>query len=88
VLELRRMFVAAAWRGEPHRIAEGLLAALLEHAGRSGMQALWLGTSARFARAHRFYARHGFRRVARAEIPGGFVFLPMDDLLFHRPVRA
>ena len=85
--EVRRMFVAEAWRGGPHHVADRLLTTLLTHATAGRMQTLWLGTSKHFLAAHRFYERNDFRRTAAAAVPPGFIYVPIDDYFYARPVQ-
>src|SRR5689334_609626 len=58
---LRKMFVAAAFRGREHGTAKRLLDALLEWSQARGLREIFLGTTASFLAAHRFYEKHGFR---------------------------
>ena len=85
--EVRRMFVAAAWRGGPHHVADQLLTTLLTHAAARRTHTLWLGTSTHFLAAHRFYEKHDFRRVGAAAVPPGFIALPIEKHFYARPVQ-
>jgi GNAT superfamily N-acetyltransferase len=79
---LRKMFVLASHRGREHGVAARLLETLLEHARRVGLSGVWLGTTDKFVAAHRFYEKHGFRRVEKAELPEGFLFMPVDTRFY------
>ena len=60
-LELKRLYVAAAWHGRG--VAQALMDAALMAARTCGARTLWLGVWERNPRAAAFYAKHGFRRV-------------------------
>jgi N-acetylglutamate synthase-like GNAT family acetyltransferase len=81
---LRKMFVRADMRGAPHRIAERLLDALLAWAGARGFAEIYLDTLDAFAAARRFYARHGFEELAKAEMPADFPAMNWDGHFFRR----
>jgi len=85
---LRKMFVRASHRGREHRTAARLLEALLDHARRQGLVAVWLGTTDKFLAAHRFYEKSGFREIARAELPPGFLFMPVDTKFYALDLRG
>lgn len=85
---LRKMFVLPAYRGPEHRTAARLLTALLQHARARGLASVWLGTTDKFLAAHRFYEKHGFRQVAKAELPPGFLFMPVDTKFYGLDLRG
>lgn len=62
VLELRRMFVRADWRGRG--VAQALLDALMRRAQELGAAQIWLETGDRQLAAHRLYRRYGFDPIA------------------------
>lgn len=62
VLELRRLFVRADWRGRG--IAQALLDALSRRALDQGATQIWLETGDRQLAAHRLYERLGFTPIA------------------------
>lgn len=80
---LRKMFVAQAWRGREHGVAKGLLEALLAHARQQELQAVWLGTTAKFLAAHRFYEKNGFAEVAEAMLPATFPLMKVDSKFYR-----
>lgn len=61
--EIKRMYVRPQVRGQG--IAEGLLKALEEYAGRAGYRALYLDTKDDLTTAIRFYQRHGYEPCER-----------------------
>lgn len=80
---LRKMFVAKAWRGREHGAASGLLRILVTHARERQLQAIWLGTTAKFLAAHRFYEKHGFSEVAEKNLPAAFPVMKVDTKFYH-----
>ncbi len=79
---LRKMFVAPAYRGAPAHTAARLLATLLDHARRQGLQEVILGTTEAFLAAHRFYEKHGFRPVAAEALPTSFPRMAVDTRFY------
>lgn len=80
---LRKMFVAAGHRGPRHGVAQGLLATLLASGRARGVREIFLGTTARFLAAHRFYEKNGFREIARAELPTSFPIMTVDSKFYR-----
>ncbi|MGZ3420107.1 MAG: GNAT family N-acetyltransferase [Polyangiales bacterium] len=85
---LRKMFVAAEWRGREHGVGAALLAALIEHARAQGVPCLRLGTRPEMHAAHRFYEKHGFVRIAPSELPASFPRMPLDTLFYRLDLVA
>ena len=81
---LRKMFVAADWRGAEHGVARALLNALIDHAKRSGTKTIWLGTTAKFLAAHRFYEKNGFDEVTEGTLPPSFPRMKVDTKFYRR----
>ncbi len=81
---LRKMFVAEDWRGGRPGIAKTLLDALIEHAQRAGTRTIWLGTTAKFLAAHRFYEKNGFGEVAAETLPESFPRMKVDTKFYRR----
>lgn len=81
---LRKMFVAADWRGAKPGIAKTLLDALIDHAQSAGTKTVWLGTTAKFLAAHRFYEKNGFDEVAAETLPGSFPRMKIDTKFYRR----
>jgi len=80
---LRKMFVAAEYRGADKGIAGRLLAALLDHGRDKGFRTLFLGTTDRFLAAHRFYEKAGFSQVDPAELPPSFPRMVVDSRFYR-----
>lgn len=92
---LRKMFVAAGWRGRERvmgvggsGVAQALLDRAVAHAAGAGVRELWLGTTERFAAAHRFYERNGFARAQRHDVPPGFPLMAVDSRFYGWPVSG
>jgi GNAT superfamily N-acetyltransferase len=80
---LRKMFVRADRRGREHGVADALLATLLAHARAQGLRVLRLGTRPEMRAAHRFYEKHGFRRVESEELPASFPRMNVDSVFYR-----
>jgi len=80
---LRKMFVKAAYRGAPHRLAGRLLEGLLGHAAQCRIDEIFLGTTEKFRAAHRFYEKSGFTLVGERALPDRFPRMN-GDTRFYR----
>lgn len=79
---LRKMFVRKSHRGPEHGIARLLLDTLLDHARQSGLAEIYLGTTAKFLAAHRFYEKSGFDLVDEADLPERFPRMAVDSRFY------
>ncbi|RRV09289.1 GNAT family N-acetyltransferase [Pseudomonas sp. v388] len=79
---LRKMFVAAEYRGREFGVAAKLLHRLVEDAGRNGVKDIFLGTTDKFLAAHRFYEKHGFSEVAKENLPASFPLMAVDSKFY------
>jgi GNAT superfamily N-acetyltransferase len=80
---LRKMFVAAPFRGRALGVARRLLDGLLDWAAERGMTEIFLGTTESFRAAHRFYERSGFAEVARSALPAAFPVMAVDSKFYR-----
>ena len=80
---LRKMFVKAEYRGAEHGVARRLLAALLQWCRAQSVAEVYLGTTARFLAAHRFYEKSGFIEISRAELPSAFPIMTVDTKFYR-----
>ena len=80
---LRKMFVAAAYRGQRHGTAKALLETLLTHARRVEIRTIYLGTTEKFIAAHRFYEKHGFELVTSGCLPASFPRMKVDSRFYR-----
>lgn len=83
---LRKMFVAAGHRGAAHGIAQRLLDTLLAHARADGLRRLYLGTTASFLAAHRFYEKQGFEAISASALPPAFPIMQVDTRFYTRTI--
>ena len=86
---LRKMFVAADHRGprpDGAPVAARLLDALLSHAREAGFRRIVLGTTERFAAAHRFYEKQGFVPIEERALPPGFPRMSVDTRFYEMPL--
>jgi N-acetylglutamate synthase-like GNAT family acetyltransferase len=79
---LRKMFVAAPFRGRELGVAAKLLDALLAHARARGVAEIFLGTTDKFLAAHRFYEKKGFRELQKADLPKTFPVMAVDSKFY------
>lgn len=79
---LRKMFVAAPYRGREHGVASRLLQALLAHARARRLSRIYLGTTDKFLAAHRFYEKNGFHLVDVADLPESFPRMAVDTRFY------
>lgn len=79
---LRKMFVAAEWRGREHGVARQLLERLLTTSRERGIRSVFLGTTDKFHAAHRFYEKNGFVEIVRADLPKGFPLIAVDTKFY------
>lgn len=80
---LRKMFVAAPWRGRTHGVARQLLAKLIALARDRGVDAIFLGTTSAFLAAHRFYEANGFTRIDPTHLPATFPRMAVDTIFYR-----
>lgn len=81
-LALRKMFVAASHRGREHGTAKHLLDGAIAWAVAKGVSQIFLGTTAKFLAAHRFYEKNGFRLVEKSELPAAFPVMVVDTRFY------
>ena len=80
---LRKMFVAAPWRGKQFGVAQALLETLLAHANDTGTDEIVLGTVEILRAACRFYEKNGFMKVAPEDLPTGYPRMAVDSLFYR-----
>lgn len=74
--ELRDVFLDKEYRGPHTGFAKKLLDTVLAWSKEHNVNKIYLGTTLAFRAAHRFYEKHGFREIARKEMPS--YCQPMD----------
>ena len=85
---LRKMFVDAAFRGGVHGTAQRLLEAAIAWCLERGVRDVYLGTTAAFLAAHRFYEKNGFIGIDKAALPVAFPVMSVDTRFFRRSLHA
>jgi len=80
---LRKMFVAASHRGPAHGTARRLLEGAIGWARDKAIQQIYLGTTAKFLAAHRFYEKHGFALVDKETLPASFPVMVVDTRFYR-----
>jgi N-acetylglutamate synthase-like GNAT family acetyltransferase len=81
---LRKMFVTATHRGPEQSVARRLLETLIAWCQARGVREVYLGTTAKFLAAHRFYEKNGFREIAQTELPASFPIMTVDTKFYSR----
>jgi GNAT superfamily N-acetyltransferase len=81
---LRKMFVRPDFRGPDKGTAQLLLDALLDWCHARAVRDIYLGTTAQFLAAHRFYQRNGFSEIAKSALPAAFPIMEVDTKFYHR----
>jgi N-acetylglutamate synthase-like GNAT family acetyltransferase len=85
---LRKMFVHPDFRGPQAGTAKRLLDTLLDWARTQEVREIFLGTTAKFLAAHRFYEKNGFSEISKASLPPAFPIMAVDTRFFQRRVEA
>lgn len=80
---LRKMFVAAPYRGREWGVASALLNTLMMHARDRGVVEIFLGTTAKFLAAHRFYEKNGFVDIPPGDLPARFPLMAVDTKFYR-----
>ncbi|MGB1109440.1 MAG: GNAT family N-acetyltransferase [Gammaproteobacteria bacterium] len=80
---LRKMFVKAGYRGAEEGVAKRLLDTALRWCRRRGIKAIYLGTTAQFLAAHRFYEKHGFALIDKKQLPERFPIMAVDTRFYR-----
>ena len=84
---LRKMFVAVAFRGRAHGVAQRLLEESLAWCGDRHVTDVYLGTTAAFLAAHRFYEKNAFAEIAQSGLPASFPVMSVDTKFYRRSLR-
>jgi len=85
---LRKMFVHPGSRGPAAGTARALLDTLLLWAGEHGFRDVFLGTTASFRAAHRFYEKNGFAEIPRSALPPRFPVMEVDTRFYRLSLPA
>jgi N-acetylglutamate synthase-like GNAT family acetyltransferase len=80
---LRKMFVHKDFRGADKGVAMELLKSLLAHGKERGLKRAYLGTTAEFLAAHRFYEKNGFTLIDPEALPESFPRMVVDTRFYR-----
>ena len=80
---LRKMFVKERFRGAVHGVARRLLQVLLDWCRLHGVREIYLGTTAKFLAAHRFYEKNGFSEIEQSALPAAFPVMAVDTKFYR-----
>lgn len=83
LVALRKMFVAADYRGAEWGVAAKLLDAAVHWAKQHAVLSIFLGTTEKFRAAHRFYEKNGFTLIEKTALPESFLFMPVDTRFYR-----
>jgi N-acetylglutamate synthase-like GNAT family acetyltransferase len=61
---------------------------LFTHAADADLNEIFLGTTEKFLAAHRFYEKHGFVQVDKADLPEAFLFMKVDTRFYRRGLNG
>lgn len=84
---LRKLFVAANYRGTTRGVANLLLCHLIDWANMRGLTDVYLGTSEHFRAAHRFYEKNQFNPIERIHLPPSFPVMSVDNRFYRRSLH-
>ena len=85
---LRKLFVKAPFRGPKLGVAHRLMDALLEWGALRGVGEIYLGTTAQYRAAHRFYEKRGFLEIPKADLPEAFPVMSVDSKFYTYVISA
>jgi GNAT superfamily N-acetyltransferase len=84
---IRKMFVAAEYRGKEKATAQKLLDTLLEWCKSNNINRVYLGTIDIMKAAGRFYEKNGFEKIEKTRLPARFSFMPVDNVFYKLSIR-
>lgn len=80
---LRKMFVHKKYRGKENGVGQMLLGTLVDWCVQKDVREIFLGTTAKFVAAQRFYEKNGFIEILKSELPPAFPIMEVD-IKFYR----
>lgn len=83
---LRKMFVHKDFRGKESGVGQKLLNSLLDWARLKSVETIFLGTTAKFIGAQRFYEKNGFEEIQKEQLPTSFPVMEVDVRFYQRAV--
>ena len=85
---LRKMFVHNNFRGKTYGAGQLLLDTLFAWAQQKSYTEIYLGTTAKFLAAHRFYEKNGFVEITVPELPVSFPRMEVDVKFYRKLVKT
>ncbi|THB76776.1 MAG: GNAT family N-acetyltransferase [Desulfobulbaceae bacterium] len=79
---LRKMFVHRDYRGKEFNVAANLLHKALDWSREMQVREIFLGTTAKYHAAHRFYEKHQFMEIKQSELPPRFPVMEVDTKFY------
>jgi GNAT superfamily N-acetyltransferase len=80
---MRKFFVNPAYRGKRYNTARQLITALTAWATEHNITEIFLGTTAKFLAAHRFYEKNGFAEITKQDLPAAFPVMKVDTKFYY-----
>jgi GNAT superfamily N-acetyltransferase len=84
---LRKLFVNQAYRGGQYRTGKLLLESVLNWAAEREVKEIFLGTTAKFLAAHRFYEKNGFVEISKQSLPIAFPIMKVDTKFYYYGIK-
>jgi len=81
---LRKMFVDQAFRGKTIGVAQELLNSCVKWCQEKQVKDIFLGTTAAYLAAHRFYEKNAFKLIDKAQLPANFPVMAVDSRFYVR----
>jgi N-acetylglutamate synthase-like GNAT family acetyltransferase len=81
---IRKMFVAANYRGQEHRVAHQLHDTMQAWCAAKGIVEVYLGTLDYLHAAIRFYTKKGYQAIVPENLPSSFPRMPVDNRFFMK----
>ncbi|TDR16778.1 GNAT family N-acetyltransferase [Marinicella litoralis] len=86
-LALRKMFVAAAFRGSASGVAQSLLKRSHQWAIEQGVTDIYLGTIDVYQAAMRFYEKNGYNKIKKSNLPQSFPLIAVDNVFYRKHLQ-
>lgn len=84
---LRKMFVDTRFRGKNYGIAQSLLNTVCQWCQKSQIDQIYLGTTAAYHAAHRFYEKNDFVEITKSELPLDFPVMAVDSKFYVKSFK-
>lgn len=83
--EIKKFFVIKKYRGTG--IAQKLISILISAALKHNFKHLYLGSVDALKAAHHFYAKYGFKKISRSDLPSEFEICDLDAVFYRGKVE-